>query len=127
MDGAVFKLSICAETEKAWLADFEATMRWFPFDEIMIPVDPDYLSGRAAELAREGSTQDDALGRLAYLRHVFSGDEPLTSAAVDAADEETRERLAILCEIAMSVGLTEFTLTDAVWAEHMPTAPGPMQ
>jgi hypothetical protein len=127
MDGAVFKLSICAETQKAWLANFEDTMRWFAFDEINFPVDPDYLPVRAAELAREGYTRDHALGRLAYLRHVISGDEPLTEAAVGAADEETRERLSIVCEIAMSLGLTEFTLADGVWAEFMPTAPGPMQ
>lgn len=127
MDGAIFKLSICAETEKAWLANFDATMRWFAFDEIMMPVDPDYLPGRAADLAREGYTQADARGRLAYLRHVICGDEPLTNAAVDAADEETRERLVVVCEIAMSLGLTEFTLADGVWAEYMPTAPGPMQ
>ena len=127
VDGAVFELSISAETEKAWLANLDATMRWLTFDETMMPVDPDYLPGRGADLAREGYTQADALERLTYLRDGIFGDEPLTNAAVKSFDEEIRERLAIVCEIAMSLGLTEFTLADGVWAEHTPTAPGPMR
>ncbi|SFM31081.1 hypothetical protein [Methylobacterium pseudosasicola] len=127
MDNAVLKLFICAETEKAWMADFHANMRWFAFDGIMVPVDPDYLPGRGAELAREGYTRDHALGRLAYLRHIVSGDEPVTEEAFAAANDEIRQRLAIVCEIAMSLGLTEFTLADGLWSEYMPTVPGPMQ
>jgi hypothetical protein len=124
VDGAVFELSISAETEKAWLANLDATMRWLTFDETVMPVDPDYLPGRAADLAREGYTQADALGQPAYLRDGIFGDQPLTDAAGEAVDEETRERIAIVCEIAMSLGLTEFTLADGAWAEYTPTAPG---
>jgi hypothetical protein len=127
LDNALLKLFICAETEKAWLADFDARMRWFAFDGIMVPVDPDYLPGRAVELAREGYTRDHVLGRLAYLRHVVSGDEPVTEESFAAADGETRQRVAIVSEIAMSLGLNEFTPADGPWAEYMPTVPGPMQ
>ena len=127
IESAVFKLSVCAESERAWLADFDETMLWFAFDEITMAVDPDYLPGRAVELAREGYTQDMARGRLAYLRHLISGDEPLTEAAFAAAAPELQERFPIVCQIAMALGLTEFTLADGVWAEYMPTAPGPMQ
>ncbi|MGY2049161.1 hypothetical protein [Methylobacterium sp. JK268] len=125
LQSAVRNLSLCAEREKVVMANFDTTMRWFVFDEIEVLVDPDYLPGIAAKLAGEGYTQEDVLGRLAYLRHVISGDEPLTKEVAEAADEKTRERLAVVCEIAMALGLTQFSVADGVWADHVPASPGP--
>ncbi len=68
MRSAVRNLSLCAEREKAVIANFDTMMRWFMFDEIEVPVDPGYLPGIAAKLAAEGYTQEECLGRLAYLR-----------------------------------------------------------
>jgi hypothetical protein len=125
MRSAVRNLSLCAEREKAVIANFDAMMRWFVFDEIEVPVDPDYLPGIAAKLAAEGYTQEECLGRLAYLRHVISGDEPVTQGPCEAADEKTRERPAVVCEIAMALGLTQFSPADGVWADYAPALPGP--
>ncbi|MCP1548440.1 MULTISPECIES: hypothetical protein [Methylorubrum] len=124
LQSAIRNLSLCAEREKTIMANFDTTMRWFVFDDIEVPVDPGYLPGIAAKLEREGCTHEDALGRLAYLRHVISGDEPMTKEAVEAADDEIRERLAVDCEIAMALGRTQFSLTDGVWADYAPAASG---
>jgi len=126
LQSAIRNLSLCAEREKAVMANFDTVMRWFVFDDIEVPVDPDYLPGIAAKLADEGHTYEDALGRLAYLRHVISGDEPVTKEAVEAVDDETRERLAIDCEIAMALGRTQFSMADGVWADYASASPNPM-
>ncbi|WP_437871000.1 hypothetical protein ACSD7O_17380 [Methylorubrum extorquens] len=127
LESAVRQLSLCAEREKSFVANFDTRVRWFLFDEVEVPVDPDYLPGVAASLAEEGHTEEDACGRLAYLRHIISGDEPLTVDRIKAADQEAQERIGVVCEIAMALGRTQFSLADGVWADYAPTVPGPRQ
>lgn len=61
---------------------------------------------------------------LAYLRHAICGAEPVTNELVEAADNETRERLAVVCEIAMDLRRTFPSLTNGVWADYAPASQG---
>ncbi|MEH3147579.1 MAG: hypothetical protein PGN34_20035 [Methylobacterium frigidaeris] len=127
LESAVNQLSLCVEREKTFIDEVgKERLRYFVFDEVEVPVDPDYLPDVRARLAREGYTAEEATGRLAYLRHVISGDEPVTSEACEATDHETRTSLVIACEIAMALGRTQFTPEDGTWADYMPTVPGMM-
>jgi len=126
LESAIMQLSLCAEREKVPLAGNDSPMLYFVIDDIEIPVDPDELSETRAKLAHEGYTVEQAEGRLAYLRHVISGDEPLNADNVAEADHETRTRLVIACHIAMALGRTQFSVEDGTWADFMPTAPGMM-
>lgn len=123
LECAVRLLSLCAEREKSFLANFDTSMRWFVFDEVEVPVDPEYLSGVATRLAQDGFTAEQACERLAYLRHVISGDGPVTGERVDAASPRIRERLAVACEVAMALGRTQFSLADGVWPDYQAATP----
>ncbi|CAO4164120.1 hypothetical protein IHEIED_00302 [Methylorubrum populi] len=125
LESAIRQLSLCAEREKQHMASFDTRMRWFVFDEIELPIDPDYLPGVAARLAAEGYTEEQVRGRLAYLRHVISGDAPITEENVEAASPKTRERLAVVCEVAMALGRTQFSAADGVWADYAQEGPSP--
>ncbi|BAQ48054.1 hypothetical protein [Methylobacterium aquaticum] len=66
LQSTIQNLSLRAEREKVAIANFDTMMRWFVFDEIELPVDPDYLAGIAAKLDAEGYTQEESLGRLVH-------------------------------------------------------------
>lgn len=120
---AIRQLSMCVEREKVLMAGFDTRLVYFVFDEIEVPIDPDYLPDVRAAMAREGHTLEEALGKLAHLRHVVGGDGPLTKEGVDAADEDTRAELCKACEIAMALGRTQFSLEDGVWSDYAPAGP----
>ncbi|GAN50232.1 hypothetical protein ABID82_000634 [Methylobacterium sp. PvP062] len=126
LESAIRQLSVCAEREKHYLASFDTAMRWFVFDEVEVPVDPDYLPGVAARLADDGFTVEQACRQLARLRRIISGDGPVTADKVAAASAKDRESLAVACEVAMALGRTQFSFVDVAWADYEAEAPVPM-
>ncbi|MGZ7865844.1 hypothetical protein ACXR8U_09400 [Methylobacterium radiotolerans] len=126
LDSAVRQLSLCAERDKAYRDSPRDRFRWFVFEEIEVPVDPDYLSRAAADVARDGDTLEQVLEEMARLRLEISSDESVTGPIFEAADIEDRERLCILCEKAMALGVTQFSLADELRSDYAVAAPGPM-
>lgn len=126
LESAVRQLSLCDEREKAYRDRPCDTFRWFVFDEIEVPVDPAYLSRVAADMARAGETTEQLLEEFARLRFAISGDEPVTHDGLKAADREDQMRVIRVCEKAMALGLTQFTLADGRWTDYATAAPGPM-
>lgn len=95
--------------------------RWFKFDNIEVPVNAKLIESFPERLAAEGYTDFKAKGRLAWLRHRFADDTPMTAKIFQSLDQDDQNSIRIACAIALSLGVHQFSIEDGLWSEFSPT------
>lgn len=122
LKGAIDQLSILAVNDKLPLPDTRDGHRWFKFDNIEVPVSSELIETFPERLAAEGYTNFKAKGRLAWFRHQFADDHPLTAKIFGALDPEDQNSIMIGCGIASALGVHQFSMKDGLWSDFSPSA-----
>ena len=60
-------------------------------------------------------------GRLARFRHQSADDHPMTAGIFQSLGQEDRNRITIVCGIALALGIHRFSIEDGLWSEFSPS------
>ena len=72
-------------------------------------------------MAAEGYTDLKAKGRLAWLRHRFADDRPMTAKIFQSLDQDDQNNITIACGIALALDVHRFSIEDGLWREFSPS------
>lgn len=101
LKGAIRQISILAVNDKLPQPRPREGFRWFKFDNIEVPVNAELIESSPERLGAEGYTDFKAKGRLAWFRHQFAGDKPMTAKIFQSLDQDDQNSIRIACAIAL--------------------------
>lgn len=121
LKGAARQLSILTENDKLPLPVSREGFRWFKFDNVEVPVNAELIETFPERLAAEGYTDFKAKGRLAWFRHQFADDNPMTAKIFQSLDQDDQNSIRIACTIALALDVHQFSIEDGLWSEFSPS------